>query len=154
MAELEHREEVRQRAMNAKEQVRDLASAGRDRVVTKLEGIARALYRTSEQMSIEEESELSRYTKMIGQRMESASRYLKDREPGELTHGLERAARERPLLFWGGTFAIGLLMGRFLKSHRREAVLEESYARGGYDADYAREEELPTLANDGGRVVI
>jgi hypothetical protein len=139
--------EGRQRSTNPKEQIRDLASAGRDRVVSKLDGIVSALYHTSEQMNSDEEAEISRYAKMVGQRIEKASRYLKEREPSELTNGLERAARERPLFYLGGTFVIGLLVGRFLKSHRRE-VVEESYARGGYDANYAREDELPTIANE------
>lgn len=144
--------ESRERTMKANERLRDLASAGRDRVVTKLDNVAQALHRTSEQMSSEPDAEISRYAKVLGERVERVSRYLKEHEPSELGEGLERGARDRPLLYLGGAFAIGVVIGRLFRSHQPEVRLEQGYAMGGYPASYGREDEAMFLANEGATI--
>lgn len=134
--------------IKAKERFRDLASAGRDRVVTKLDDVAHALYRASEQMSSESEAEISRYAKVFGERVERVSRYLKEHEPSELREVLEREARNRPLLYLGGAFAAGVVIGRLVRSHQPEVGLEQGYAKGGYDASYAHEDETTLIAHE------
>lgn len=53
--------------------------------------------------------------------IEWASRYVRSRSVGELVRAVERFARKRPLIFLGGTFALGLLGARLLMGSARPA---------------------------------
>ena len=48
--------------------------------------------------------------------IQQASKYLENKSVGEVVSDVEDFARREPLIFLGGTFAVGLLLGRFLKA--------------------------------------
>jgi hypothetical protein len=51
--------------------------------------------------------------------LERMSNYLRDKEPADLMDDLERFARRRPEVVFGGLFVAGLAAARFLKASRR-----------------------------------
>lgn len=104
-------------AESARRQIRSFAETGKDRVADQLDHVARALRGAGEQLrGDEEQQQISQYTDIIGDRVEQVSRYLRDHQAIDLVDGIERVARRQPLLFLGGAFAVGLVIGRVLKS--------------------------------------
>lgn len=148
--DLEHA--AREHADDAKEQIRSLAETGKERVVARLDHVARALRGAGDSLRDEDEEDLSTYATEIGDRVERVSRYLREHDSGDLVAGVERMARERPLLFLGGAFACGVALGRFLKSRPPEGGargrIESGYAMGGYDVErgYPEPEESVVTA--------
>ena len=49
-------------------------------------------------------------------RVERFGSYLEQRNPREMVTDIERSARSHPAYFVAGSFAVGLLLGRFLRS--------------------------------------
>lgn len=128
--------EGKHQAEKAKDQIRSLAETGKDRVAEKLDHVARALRTTGESLRDEDDAELSQYADVASDSVERVARYLKEHETVDLAEGIERIARQQPLLFLGGAFVAGLAIGRFFKSQPTDAPIEEGYARGGYDVEY------------------
>lgn len=129
-------QQARQKTEEAKEQIHSLAEAGKDRIAEQLDHLARALRATGDNLRGEEQQDLSYYTDSASERIERASRYLREHRAIDLVDGVERFARERPGLFLGGALVFGLAIGRFVKSRPEEgSALEEGYAMGGYDVE-------------------
>lgn len=54
--------------------------------------------------------------------LKSLSQYLKESDPAEILRGVERMAKQKPELFFGGLFLAGLLTSRFLKASGTRAT--------------------------------
>lgn len=135
-------QEARQKVEEAREQMHSLAEVGKDRLAEQLEQFARALRSTGESLRDSEQGgEISYYTDSVGERLERASRYLRDHRAIDLVDGVERFAREKPGLFLGGALVAGLALGRFIKSKPEGGM--ESYegsfegSSSGYSVDRA-----------------
>ncbi len=59
------------------------------------------------------------YADQLADRVEQLTSYVRNRNIGELAGDVEQLARREPALFFGGAFAVGLVVGRFLKSSGR-----------------------------------
>ncbi len=102
---------------SAKHQIESVARVGKDKVVDQLDSVARVLRSTSDHLGGEENAEIfSQYAQKAGETVERASKYLREHEAVDLVGEVERVARAQPLVFFGGAFALGLVLGRFLKS--------------------------------------
>lgn len=111
------KEQAMQKAQNAKEQVRELANAGRETVAEQIESVARALHSAGDQLKGDEKSsQAGYYTDLIGERADRVARYLRERDASDLVNEVEDFARSNTLLFIGGCAAVGLVIGRFLKA--------------------------------------
>lgn len=112
---LKHR--ARDQAESAKTQIRSFAETGKDRVAEQLDHVARALRSTGDGLRNEQETApISQYADRIGDKIEEASRYLREHQAIDLMDEVESVARRQPLLFIGGAFAVGIAIGRFFKS--------------------------------------
>lgn len=62
--------------------------------------------------------------------LDRASRYLRDKQPGDFLDDLESFARQRPEIVYGGMFVAGLAAARFFKASRRSSreISRSSYA--------------------------
>ena len=54
--------------------------------------------------------------KVVAEKLEQAADNVQSRDPGMILHDVERAARRRPEIFFGGMFLAGLVLSRFLKA--------------------------------------
>lgn len=102
-------------AASAKEQVRELANAGREQVAGQLDCFARALQGAGDQLE-SETPQASQYTRMAGDKVGEVARYLRDHDAADLVHDAEDFARSNPLVFLGGCAIAGFLIGRFFKA--------------------------------------
>ena len=57
-----------------------------------------------------------KYGDTLAGQVEKFSSYIEDKEIKELVRDVEKFARQNPLLFVGGAFALGIFAARFLKS--------------------------------------
>lgn len=125
--------------------------AQKDRTAEGLQGFARALRKTGNELR-EQDTDLpiDRYVSSAADQVERLSGFLRSHDVRELMDGAERMAREQPALFLGGAFVLGLLGARFLKSSGRHSSRDrlgqqgssasygDRYAGGGspYGRDY------------------
>jgi len=138
------KEEVSQVAGQARDQVQGLVTQQKTRVADQLGSLAGALRDTGNQLGQklgDKQShlvDLGGYAGKAADQVDRLSRYLRDRELGEVVRDAETFARRRPELFLGGTFLAGLLLARFLKASGDAESLEtgtvfagQSYPRSG-----------------------
>ena len=95
-------------------------SGGKDRAAEAIVSVADALRHTSEHLR-SEDNLLTDYVESAADKVEAASDYLQHRTLGQIIGDVENFARREPALFLGGSFVLGLLGGRFLKSSRPSA---------------------------------
>lgn len=115
----------------AKEQAGPKLDSQKERAVDRLNGTAHALRRTSQTLREQEDEGVARYAEKAAERAERVANYLRERDLSEIVEEVEDFARRQPVLFLGGSFALGLLATRFLRSTRRResASSAESGAR-------------------------
>jgi hypothetical protein len=87
-----------------------------------VETIARALRRAGDDMRNQGEPRFADLTDRAATRVERFGSYLHGQQPHAMLGDLERSARNHPAYFVAGTFAMGLLIGRFLRSGEPAAL--------------------------------
>ena len=92
-------------------------SGGKDRAAEAFVGVADALRHTGEHLR-SQDNMLTDYVESAADKVEAASDYIQHRTLGQIIGDVENFARREPALFFGGSFLLGLLGGRFLKSSR------------------------------------
>jgi len=102
----------------AREQVSSRLTGQKDRAAEGLTSVAHALRQTSQQLRVQDQQAVTGYIETAASQVERISNYLKQNDLGGLIDDVERFARRQPALFLGGTFVLGLLGARFLKSSR------------------------------------
>lgn len=108
------REKGEQLRHRAEEKAEDMAARAGGRVAA----VARALRKAGEELRDEGETRLATLTDDAAEQVDRFASYLENENPGRMLHDVERVARDNPAYFVGGTFALGMLAGRFLRSHR------------------------------------
>jgi hypothetical protein len=89
----------------------------------------------------QEQDSVARYVNQAAEQTERLSEYLSERDANELVREVEDFARNRPAVFLGGAFAIGIAAARFLKSSagQREALeIDAGAATSGSDRSAVR----------------
>src|SRR5690606_3681050 len=84
--------------------------------------LARALRTAGGELRGDGEERIARLTDEAAGQVERVGRYLGGGDTRAMVSDLERAARSNPALFVGGTFALGLLAGRFLRAGEPSAA--------------------------------
>lgn len=148
-------QQSRETGMQVTDQVREQASnrlsSQKDRAAGGLHSMADAIKKTGDQLQ-EQNPSIAQFTSSAADRIEQFAGRLETEDIGQLMDDVERFARRRPALFLGGTFALGLLAARFLKSSepdRFEGGMNydryyagrgtyTSYQGAGYDAEMSR----------------
>jgi hypothetical protein len=102
----------------AREQVSSRLAGQKDRAAEGLTSVAQALRHTGQQLRDQDEQAFTGYIDSAASQVERISNYLRNNDLGQLVDDVERFARRQPALFLGGTFVLGLLSARFLKSSR------------------------------------
>jgi hypothetical protein len=94
------------------------------RMGARIETLARALRRAGDGMREEGEPRFAEMTDQAANRVERFGSYLEGQNPREMMEDIERSARRHPAYFVAGSFAVGLLIARFLRSGEPEMVEE------------------------------
>jgi uncharacterized protein YjbJ (UPF0337 family) len=102
----------------ARQQVSTRLASQKDRAAEGLTSVAHALRQTGQQLRAQDQQAATGYIETAASQVERISNYLKQNDLGGLIDDVERFARRQPALFLGGTFVLGLLGARFLKSSR------------------------------------
>lgn len=140
------RSSIREQAARAKQRVRETGAgleetAGRkvseleesavrrtgeltSRMGGRVESLARALRRAGVEMREEGEPRFAEMTDQAANRVERFGSYLERQDPREMMEDIERSARNHPAYFVAGSFAVGLLIGRFLRSGEPATIAE------------------------------
>lgn len=118
----EVKDQVVDQAKTSFRQARDSASSSlndsRHVAADKLGGIAGAVRGTSDRLRSENQPGMANLAESLAEQVDTVSRYLRDRNLGEVRDDLERFARRQPAVALGVALAIGVLGARFLKSAR------------------------------------
>jgi hypothetical protein len=93
--------------------------------------LASALREAGATLERDGEAELGRYGRQAAEQVERAAGYFERNDLNGFVHDLERTARDHPGAFVGGTFAAGVMLGRFLRSSRPEPAATDAWQGGG-----------------------
>ena len=99
----------------------------KDRATDGIGTLAQAVRQTTERLRSEDHDTVAQYVERAAEQLERLSQNLREKDVSELLDDAQRLARRQPAMFIGGSFAVGLLAARFLKSSR------ETERGGTYD---------------------
>lgn len=132
----------------AQDRVRHEASRGTQAGAKTLGDFANAVRRAGDDLEQHDQSPASRLVRQAADGLESLSRSLADKEPGDLLNAVRDFGRKNPAAFIGGAVLVGLALGRFARAS------EPAAATGLADADLTLAEtelyEGPTVASESG----
>jgi uncharacterized protein YjbJ (UPF0337 family) len=128
----------------ARQQVSSRLTGQKDRAAEGLTSVAHALRQTSQQLRDQDQQTVTGYIERAASQVERVSNYLKQNDLGGLVDDVEQFARRQPALFLGGTFVLGLLGARFLKSSR-----PYTGNGGGYNGSTALAQRQPGYYSTG-----
>ena len=111
---------------------------GKTRTADCMGRFSETLRSTADRFEAEEDPNIAHYTRMVAGKLDDAASYVRQRDFSGLKHDAEDLARQHPVLFFGGLFAIGLATARFLKASgehfdesQEEEVMEETEVMTG-----------------------
>lgn len=104
-------------------------SQQKDRATDGLGSVAQAVRQSTQQLRQQQHDTIAQYVEQAADQLEKLSTRLKEKNVNELMDDAQRFARQRPGLFIGSAFAIGLIGSRFFKSSA------ERGDRFGYEYD-------------------
>ena len=99
------------------ERAREGVEHGRQQLADRIRRVGSVLRSTSDSLK-EDDRVVARYAEQASDGFERVARYVNEAELSGVVRDVERFARSRPAVFFGGAFLIGLAAGRFLKSSR------------------------------------
>jgi hypothetical protein len=95
-----------------------------------LDVVAQAVRQTTQQLRESQHDTIAQYIERAAEQLERFSTTVRNKDVTDLLREAQQLARRQPALFIGGSFAIGLLAARFLKSSRQD---DGAYDRDMYD---------------------
>jgi hypothetical protein len=133
----------------AQDRARAEAQRGTQAATKTLGDFANAVRRAGDELEQNDQSPASRLVRQAADGLESLSRNLADKEPGDLLNAVRDFGRRNPAAFIGGAVLVGLALGRFARA-------SEPHATGLADADLTLAEtegyEGASMAGVGGLV--
>src|SRR5262245_47784215 len=104
-------------ATRTKEKVATLLDSQKSRAAKELETLANNLRQSGQSIQGEKTAvPLPQYLNNAADGINRVASYLESKSVGDMVGEVERFARNQPVLFLGGSFVLGLLAVRFLKS--------------------------------------
>lgn len=103
----------------------------KDSAANEIEHVGDAVQRAAQKLHEEEDHNIASYVEAAASRAHDAARYLKQRDLDHLLADAQHLARQRPAIFYGGMFAAGLAIARFLKADSRSSTARRSSPDGG-----------------------
>jgi hypothetical protein len=136
---LEHSaEQVTSAAIEKVRQVREEAQSGiehqREEIANRVRRVGGVLRSTGQTLGTDDPLSQQLFD-AAGDRIERIAEYISSVTPGSLAGDVQSLARRQPGLFFGGSFILGLALGRFAKSSAAGAASERAFA-GDADTSY------------------
>ena len=100
----------------------------KERATDGLGSVAQAVRQSTHQLREQQHDTIAQYIEQAADQLERLSSRLREKNVNELVDDAQRFARQRPALFIGSAFAIGLVGARFLKSSAERNADTETYA--------------------------
>lgn len=113
----------------AQDRVRQEAARGAQAGAKTLGDFANAVRRAGDELEQTDQSPASKLVRQAADGLESLSRNLADKEPGDLLNAVRDFGRKNPAAFIGGAVLVGLALGRFARAS------EPAHPAGLTDAD-------------------
>jgi hypothetical protein len=111
---------------NVKQRATAQLDSQKGRATDSISSIANAVRGSSSQLRGEQHDVLAQYVETFADQLERLSNNVRGKDVNELLDGARDFARRQPALFVGGSFAVGLLAARFLKSSGQDAAPRNS----------------------------
>lgn len=138
-------EQATSAAIEKVRQVREEAQTGleqqRAQIAKRIRRVGGALLASSGALA-EDDALSQQLFETVGDRIERVADYISTVTPGELASDVQTMARRQPGLFFGGSFIIGLALGRFAKSTAGSAART-------FEAEAETVEQAPTRRAQG-----
>ena len=106
-------------ATDARRQATAYLAGQKDAVANSLGDFSEATRKVAETLRESDDATAARCTEAAAEKAAELSRYLREREPSQMLGDLEDATRRHPAAVYGGLFAAGLAISRFLRSSER-----------------------------------
>lgn len=100
----------------AKDKTRTFAEERKSQLGERIHGYGSSIRRAADKLRDEEDPNIAHYADVVADKLDQAADYVQSRDPGMILRDVERAARRRPEIFFGGMFLAGLVLSRFLKA--------------------------------------
>jgi hypothetical protein len=122
------------------QRVKEGADQQKNRAADGLGGIAQVFQHAGNEMRSENET-LASYVDMAGDRLRRFADQVRERGVEDMLEDVQRFARQRPAMFIGGAFLLGLGVARFMKSSSEHDGRRYGYADGGneYGSEFGTE---------------
>jgi hypothetical protein len=103
-------------ASQVKEQSGKYFDQGKTRTADCMGRFSETLRSTADRFESEQDPNIAHYTRLVAGKLDDAASYVRQRDFSGLRQDTEDLARQHPVLFFGGLFALGLATARFLKA--------------------------------------
>jgi hypothetical protein len=103
-----------QQLRKARDRFGEQITSQRERVTGRARTLSRALRGAGE--VLEKDDLVAQCLHYAGDKVESVAGYVEELSPENAAEDLREVARDRPALFFGGAFVLGLALGRFARS--------------------------------------
>jgi len=134
-------------ASAAQDRVRAEAQRGTQASARTLGEFANAVRRAGDELSQSDQTPASRLVQQAADGLESLSRNLADKEPGDLLNAVRDFGRRNPAAFIGGAVLVGLALGRFARASEPATEAHLADTDLGFEDSY---EAAPAAAAAGG----
>jgi hypothetical protein len=131
----------------AQDRVRAEAQKGTQVGAKTLGDFANAVRRAGDELSQADQSPASRLVQQAADGLESLSRNLADKDPGDLLNAVRDFGRRNPAAFIGGAVLVGLALGRFARASESPGATALSDEDLGFTESY---EAAPAATADAG----
>ena len=110
----------------AQDRVRAEAQKGTQAGAKTLGDFANAVRRAGDELATSDQSPASRLVQQAADGLDSLSRNLADKEPGDLLNAVRDFGRRNPAAFIGGAVLAGLALGRFARASETSGTTDRS----------------------------
>ena len=137
------------------ERVRSQADDAKEKAAERIRRVASQLKTMGDSLRTDDAA-AAQIAERASRSIESAADYVSTMDVRSVARDTEQLARQRPALFYGGAFLVGLAAGRFLRSSRpqgygqaRGSVDQRRFDRGRFDEDYRAESDTGSELRSG-----
>lgn len=123
--------EVEKHASKIKESAAEKGEERLSRTGERVDSITSALLVASQEFDEQGEDRLANWVRNAASQVDRVSGYLHDQDAPGLLADVEERARAQPYSFLGGSFAAGLVLGRFLRSSTPQRSSSSEGPRSG-----------------------
>lgn len=118
------------------QQARSMATSRKDQAAQTLEQAAEALRQTGQQLQEQNQGAVGQLADKAASQVESVSTYLRNHDVDQLITEAENIARRNRAMFLGGSFVLGVLATRFLKSSQQSQDSSAQFSNGTQQGYY------------------